>query len=128
MRFGAASFVVVTLALLAAAGCKQSGDDAKPAAQAPPAAPAPAGQPVSQIVEAACGMCKFDLAASGCGLAVRIDGVAYEVEGANMDDHGDAHGADGMCNVIRRARVVGAVTDGRFVATSFELLPVESGS
>jgi hypothetical protein len=114
--------LAVVLALLAAAGCKQSGDDAKPAAQATAAAPA------AQIVEAACGMCKFDLAGGECGLAVRIDGAVYPVEGATLDDHGDAHGADGMCNVVRRAKVVGTVVDGRFVATSFELLPAESGS
>jgi hypothetical protein len=49
-------------------------------------------------VEAACGECRFGLPGSGCDLAVRIDGVAYFVDGTGIDDHGDAHAQDGFCN------------------------------
>ena len=49
--------------------------------------------------------------------------TAYYVDGTGIDDHGDAHAADGLCNAVRRARVTGHVEDGRFTATQFELLP-----
>ncbi len=79
----------------------------------------------SKIVEASCGECKFGMKEPGCNLAVRIDGVPYFVEGAKLDGFGDAHGKDGMCNAIRKAEVIGEVRDGKFVAQSFKLLPVE---
>ena len=75
------------------------------------------------VVEAACGQCLFGLAGNDCDLAVRIDGKAYFVDGTGIDDHGDAHSDDGLCNAVRQARVQGRVEDGRFLATSFELLP-----
>ncbi len=78
---------------------------------------------MSSVVEAACGQCQFDLPGTGCDLAVRIDGQAYFVDGTGIDEHGDAHAADGFCNAVRRARVTGEVVDGRFAARSFELLP-----
>ena len=62
---------------------------------------------------------------SGCDLAVRIDGKSYYVDGSSIDDHGDAHGDDGLCNCIRKAKVTGEIKDGRFVAASFEVLPNE---
>ncbi len=77
------------------------------------------------IVEAACGQCQFGLSGNGCDLAVRIDGKTYYVDGTGIDDHGDAHSDVGFCNAVRRARVQGRVENGRFVATSFELLPVD---
>jgi bacterioferritin-associated ferredoxin len=76
----------------------------------------------AMVVEASCGQCQFDLPGKGCDLAVRIDGEAYYVDGAKIDDHGDAHADDGLCNAIRSARVEGAIVDGRFVATNFELV------
>jgi len=76
-----------------------------------------------QLVEASCGACKFGMEGDGCDLAVRINGKSYYVDGAKIDDHGDAHGHDGMCNAIRQAKVKGEVKDDRFVATSFTLLP-----
>ena len=78
-----------------------------------------------QEVEAACGQCKLGLKGSGCDLAVRIDGKAYFVDGTKIDEHGDAHTDDGFCKAIRSAKVSGKVENGRFVVTSFELLPVE---
>ena len=79
----------------------------------------------SQVVEASCGQCNFGLSGNGCSLAVRIDKKAYFVEGSSLDDHGDAHGKDGFCSVVRKAKVEGEVKGDKFVATSFELLPVE---
>jgi len=80
---------------------------------------------VTQEVEASCGQCQFGLKGGGCDLAVRIDGKAYYVDGTDINDHGDAHGSDGFCNAIRRAKVEGEVVGGKFKATKFELLPAE---
>ena len=78
-----------------------------------------------QIVEASCGICQFSMDGNSCDLAVRIDGESYYVEGAKMNDHGDAHSAHGMCNEVRQAKVVGKIVGDKFVATSFELIEVE---
>lgn len=78
-----------------------------------------------QIVEASCGICQFSMEGNSCDLAVRIDGQSYYVEGAKMDDHGDAHSAHGMCNAVRQAKVTGKVVGDKFVATSFELIEEE---
>ena len=80
--------------------------------------------PKSQIVEASCGQCQFGMKEKGCDLAVRIDGKSYFVDGTAIDQHGDAHAADGFCSAIRKAEVVGVVVDNRFKATSFKLLPL----
>jgi hypothetical protein len=89
--------------------------------QIPDAPPAEASR--ARIVEASCGQCQFKMTEKqGCDLAVRIDGNPYFVDGAKMDDHGDAHAKDGLCNAIRRASVKGVVRDGRFKAESFELI------
>jgi hypothetical protein len=81
--------------------------------------------PSPRVVEAACGQCQFDLPGDGCDLAVRLDGEAYFVTGTSIDEHGDAHADDGFCNAVRQARVNGRIEDGRFVATSFELMSNE---
>ena len=75
------------------------------------------------VVEAACGECKFGLKGDDCDLAIRFDGHSYFVNGVNPDSLGNAHATNGICETIRQARVTGAVKDGRFLATSFELLP-----
>lgn len=76
------------------------------------------------VVDASCGQCHFGLAGKqGCDLAVRIDGKSYFVDGFKMDQFGDTHADDGMCKVIRKARVTGEIRKNRFAASSFELLP-----
>jgi hypothetical protein len=45
------------------------------------------------------------------------------VEGTTLNDHGDAHAADGFCSAVRKAEVVGELKDNKFVVTSFKLLP-----
>lgn len=87
--------------------------------------PAALTKVIDQIVEASCGECQFGMEGNGCDLAVRMDGNSYYVDGTLMDDHGDAHGDDGMCNCVRQAKITGQIKDGRFAATSFELLPVD---
>jgi hypothetical protein len=77
------------------------------------------------IVEAGCGECMFHMKSKGCTLAVKIDDKTYFVDGASLDDMGDAHADDGMCNAVRKASVTGSVVNDRFVSTSFKLLPAE---
>jgi hypothetical protein len=73
-------------------------------------------------LETSCGSCNFQMAKKGCFLAVKQAGKAYEVKGTGLDDHGDAHAADGFCLAVRRARVQGKIENGYFVAQYFELL------
>lgn len=76
-----------------------------------------------RIVEAACGQCQFGLPGRGCNLAVRLEGKSYFVDGVQMDQLGDAHAVDGLCNAVRQARVTGQIVHGRLVATTCVLLP-----
>lgn len=78
-----------------------------------------------QIVEASCGQCQFKMEVKSCDLAVRIDGKSYFVEGTNIDAHGDAHADDGFCASIRKAEVIGAIKNNKFVVTYFKLLPLK---
>jgi len=86
-------------------------------------APSPDPQKSVQIVEASCGQCNFNMEGDGCQLAVRINGKSYWVDGTSIDQHGDAHGKRGLCNTIRKAEVQGIVTNGRYMASYFKLLP-----
>jgi hypothetical protein len=76
-----------------------------------------------QTVELSCGQCQFGLTSQdGCDLAVRIDDKAYFVDGADIDDFGDAHDINtGFCEVIRTAEVSGAIVNNRFEAQTIEL-------
>ncbi len=76
-----------------------------------------------QEVEVSCGKCKLGLPGKGCDMAVRVDGKAYYADGASIDDFGDAHAHDGMCNAIRKAEVQGEVVDNRFKISYMKLLP-----
>lgn len=77
-----------------------------------------------QVVEVACGQCQFGLTTQkGCDLAVRIDGKAYFVDGADIDQFGDAHDEKtGFCEVIRKAEVTGELKDNRFEVSSIKLV------
>ena len=79
-----------------------------------------------QIVEAACGECRFKLEGKGCDLAVRMDGKAFFVDGTDIDSHGDAHAKDGFCNAVRKAEVQGELVNNRFRVTYFKLLKEEA--
>lgn len=72
-----------------------------------------------------CGKCNYEMTGDGCDLGIEINGKFYYVEGSDLHDHGDAHAADGLCNVRREATVVGEIKNGVFVAESLELLPYE---
>lgn len=79
---------------------------------------------LKQTVELSCGQCQFDMKSQkGCDLAVRIDGKSYFVDGAHIDDFGDAHDeGTGFCEVIRKAEVEGEVINNRFKISSVTLL------
>jgi hypothetical protein len=79
----------------------------------------------TMLIETSCGQCQFGMDAPGCDLAVRLDGTPYFVDGSGIDDHGDAHGTEGLCNIVRMAEASGTIVDGRFVADSFVLRPLE---
>ncbi len=80
----------------------------------------------NQIVDASCGQCQFGMKPPGsCDLAVRIDGKSYFVDGASIDDFGDAHAQDGFCQAVRSAVVTGTIKDGRFHATEITVQPSE---
>jgi len=78
----------------------------------------------TQVVEVACGQCQFDMTTQeGCDLAVRIDGIPYFVDGAKIDDFGDAHDDNtGFCEVIRKAKATGKIVEGRYELTSLVLI------
>ena len=77
-----------------------------------------------QTVELSCGQCQFGLTSQkGCDLAVRIDGNSYFVDGADIDEFGDAHDENtGFCEVIRRAEIDGKLEGNRFKVSSVKLL------
>ena len=77
-----------------------------------------------QIVELSCGQCQFGLTSEkGCNLAVRIDDKAYFVDGADIDDFGDAHDEEiGFCEVIRKGEVKGEIVDNRFKVNTIKML------
>ena len=77
----------------------------------------------TKTVELSCGQCQFGLTSQeGCDLAVRFDDKAYFVDGADIDDFGDAHDKDtGFCEVIRTAEVSGEIIDDRFKVNTIAL-------
>ena len=79
----------------------------------------------TQVVEVSCGKCKFGLPGKSCALAVRINKDAFYVNGASIDDFGDAHAQDGFCNAIRKAEVQGEVVNDQFKVSYLKLLPEE---
>lgn len=76
-----------------------------------------------QEVEVSCGSCKLGLPGKSCDMAVRIEGKTYYTDGASIDDFGDAHAHDGMCNAIRKAEVQGELVNNRFKISYIKLLP-----
>jgi Family of unknown function (DUF6370) len=76
-----------------------------------------------QVAEVSCGKCKLGLPGKTCDLAIRINDKAYYVDGADIDNFGDAHARDGMCNAVRKAEVQGELVDNRFKISYIKLLP-----
>ena len=77
---------------------------------------------IEEIYDVSCGMCNFEMTGEECALAIRIEGKEYYVEGSAIDEHGDAHADDGLCTVVRKAKVKGVIKKGVFVAEMIELI------
>ena len=75
-----------------------------------------------QIVETSCGECQFEMDGKSCDLAIKFEGKAYFVEGIKIDDYGDAHAHNGLCNAVRKAKVTGEIKNEKFIASSFVLV------
>ncbi len=73
-----------------------------------------------QHAEAACGKCLFGMKDNDCMLAVRINGKAYHVEGADSNGFGDAHKNDGFCNATWKAAINGRLEQNRFKVSSLK--------
>ncbi len=80
------------------------------------------GMRVNLVVDASCAKCQFNKADDECLLAVEIHSEIYYVNGTTIDDHGDSHGSDGFCNIIRKAHVEGVVDGNKFLLEKFSLL------
>ncbi len=76
---------------------------------------------VDGLLLASCGMCNFGMKNQKCILATQINEMTYNVEGTNIDDHGDFHAKDGFCNAIRVAKVNGKIEKDSFFPDNFEL-------
>ena len=77
-----------------------------------------------QIAELSCGQCQFGLTSqNGCDLAVRINDESYFVDGANINDFGNAHDKNtGFCEAVRKAEVTGELIDNRYKISTITLL------
>lgn len=78
------------------------------------------------VVETSCGECNFGLRGDGCDVAVRLPEGSFYVSGVGISEYGHPHDANGFCVAVRKAEVQGKVVDGRFQATYFKLLPVDT--
>jgi Family of unknown function (DUF6370) len=73
---------------------------------------------IARDVEIGCALCIYRMpGVNDCVLAAKVDERALLVDGSGIDDHGDAHAADGLCNTARKVRAVGVVQGDRFVVT-----------
>ena len=77
---------------------------------------------INMIVDASCSKCQFNKDDDTCLLAIKLNSEIFYVEGTSIDDHGDAHGTTGFCNVIRKAHVIGEISENRFLLERFSLL------
>ena len=80
----------------------------------------PYNKVVSGNVLISCGMCNFMTDDNNCNLAVKIGRNVLQVNGKDIDAHGDSHSVDGYCNVIKKAYVEGRVKNNKFYADKIE--------
>lgn len=108
-------------------GAGAASTDADAGSSSSAVAPGEGAGPLASLdaldVEVACGQCQFGMEGEGCDLALRVGALTYWLDGTGIDEHGDAHAADGFCNAVRKAVVSGEVVDGRFAVTEFALQP-----
>lgn len=71
--------------------------------------------------KASCGICMFDMQGEKCELAVQFNDSKYYVEGADIDDYGDAHSDEGFCNAIIDVSIQGEIINNTFLLTFFKV-------
>lgn len=69
-----------------------------------------------ELVELSCGKCNFGEESKKCELAIRKDGKTAYVSNHSFDEFGDPHAPNGLCRIIKKAKVKGEMTDKGFVA------------
>lgn len=111
MRYG------IGLGLLLLAGCASSAQHAE--------SPAPLVASETHEIEAGCAMCIYQMPGiEECVLAVDWNDRHYLVDGSGIDDHGDAHAADGLCLVARPGTMrVRTVAGDRVEVAAMQLAP-----
>ncbi len=83
-----------------------------------------AGCASTRTLEAGCATCIYHMQdVQGCELAVQVDGRAYLVKGVDMDDLGDAHASDGLCNTARQVKAKGKLDGDYYAAEGITLIP-----
>jgi len=79
-----------------------------------------------QIVETSCGMCQFgQIDQKGCHINIRLGQKVLPVVGAPKLTMEEMHAPGSYCVAIRKARVSGTIDQDRFLASSWDLLPLE---
>lgn len=72
----------------------------------------------AHIYSVGCGSCIYDVkGAKGCPGYIKVEGKAIPLTGLNISFH-----KLGLCSKEGKAKVEGKVVDGKYVATSFELI------
>jgi hypothetical protein len=81
---------------------------------------------IAAVPSGGCGTCRFRLTSHpGCWWAAELGGAVVPVTGPALPQDHDDHGPEGMCNVTRAAVVSGRLYPTHFIATRFDLGPVE---
>jgi|SaaInlStandDraft_1057018.scaffolds.fasta_scaffold09278_4 hypothetical protein len=83
----------------------------------------------SRVLEASCGMCQFSQTEQkGCFINVKLEKKSFPVVGAPKLTMEEMHQPGGYCVTVRKVRVSGKVEHDRFMAFSWELLPMKEST
>ena len=71
-----------------------------------------------------CSKCQFKLSTSDkCDLAVEVDSDTYILEDINIEEYGNKNNINGLCNVKRKAHVIGELKQNKIRISKFSLIP-----
>lgn len=85
--------------------------------------------PKAEILKASCGMCQLNQRDQrGCIINVVHKGEVLPLVGGPKLTMEEMHAPGGFCVTIRKAKVIGKVKDDRFIASSWELLPIDENT
>jgi len=83
----------------------------------------------NELVKASCGMCQLGQKdQKGCLTNIVLHGKVLPVVGATKLSMEEMHAPGGLCVTIRKAKVSGKLDGDRFLASKWELLPLEKES